>query len=130
LKWKRFLGERIEVEMQPLVVENLVYIGLMNGKLYALDRETGTTSWVYDAGMGIANTPTVAQVKINALFSLEQRAGKYSVWMLKLARNAGYIKPTDQSYPPPAFMIIRSMWQLRSLFLCAGRLNWSVQMEI
>jgi outer membrane protein assembly factor BamB len=63
LKWKRFLGERIEVEMQPLVVENLVYIGIMNGKLYALDRETGSTDWVYDAGMGITNTPTVAQVE-------------------------------------------------------------------
>jgi outer membrane protein assembly factor BamB len=63
LKWKRFLGERIEVEMQPLVVENLVYIGVMNGKLYALDRETGNTEWVYDAGMGITNTPTIAQVK-------------------------------------------------------------------
>jgi outer membrane protein assembly factor BamB len=62
IKWKRFLGERIEVEMQPLVVGDLMYIGVMNGKLYALDRETGSTVWVYDAGMGIANTPTIAQV--------------------------------------------------------------------
>jgi outer membrane protein assembly factor BamB len=62
LKWKRFLGERIEVEMQPLVVGDYVYIGLMNGKLYALDRETGSTVWMYDARMGIANTPTIAQV--------------------------------------------------------------------
>jgi outer membrane protein assembly factor BamB len=62
LKWSRFLGERIEVEMQPLVAGDLVYIGLMNGKLYALDRTTGATAWVYDAGMGLANTPSLAEV--------------------------------------------------------------------
>lgn len=60
LKWKRFLGERIEVEMEPVVVGKLLYIGLMNGKLYALDTQTGETVWVYEAGTGIANTPTVA----------------------------------------------------------------------
>lgn len=62
LKWKRFLGERIEVEMEPLVVGNLLYVGLMNGKFYALDKETGDTVWVYETGMGITDTPTIADV--------------------------------------------------------------------
>jgi outer membrane protein assembly factor BamB len=59
LKWSRFLGERIEVQMQPLVTNDMVYIGLMNGKLYALDRSNGDTVWVFDAGMGLANTPSI-----------------------------------------------------------------------
>ena len=32
LKWKRFFGERIEVEMEPTVVGDTVFIGIMNGK--------------------------------------------------------------------------------------------------
>ena len=62
LRWKRFLGERIEVEMEPVVVGDLLYIGLMNGKLYALDRRTGSTVWVYETGMGLTNSPTVADI--------------------------------------------------------------------
>jgi outer membrane protein assembly factor BamB len=92
LKWKRFLGERIEVEMQPLVVDELVYIGLMNGKLYALDGENGNTVWTYDAGMGIANTPTVVEVKDQLMiffgamngnvYGLNAKTGK-EIWRYK-----------------------------------------------
>ena len=41
LKWKRFFGARIESEMEPVVVGDTVYLGVINGKFYALDRETG-----------------------------------------------------------------------------------------
>jgi len=64
LSWKRFFGERVEVEMEPLVVGNVVYLGLMNGKLYAIDADTGvnpsTDKWVFTAGGPISDTPTVA----------------------------------------------------------------------
>ena len=60
LQWKRFLGERIEVEMEPIIVGDLLYIGLMNGKMYALDKNSGETAWVYNSGMGITNSPSVA----------------------------------------------------------------------
>lgn len=58
LKWKRFFGERVEVEMEPVVVGDTVYLGVMNGKLYALDRETGAVRWVFAAGGAISDTPT------------------------------------------------------------------------
>ncbi len=58
LKWKRFFGERVEVEMEPVVVGDTVYLGVMNGKLYALDRETGAVRWVFTAGGAISDTPT------------------------------------------------------------------------
>ena len=60
LQWKRFLGERIEVEMEPIIVGDLLYIGLMNGKMYALDKDSGETAWVFNSGMGITNSPSVA----------------------------------------------------------------------
>ena len=63
LKWKKFLGERIEVEMEPIVVGNFLYIGLMNGKMYALDKNTGETQWVYKTGMGITDSPTVYKIQ-------------------------------------------------------------------
>ena len=62
LRWTRFLGERIEVEMEPVVVGDLLYIGVMNGKMYALQRDTGATVWVYNTGMALTDTPSVAQV--------------------------------------------------------------------
>lgn len=58
LKWKRFFGERIEIEMEPVVVGDTVYLGVMNGKFYALDRETGAVRWVFAAGGAISDTPT------------------------------------------------------------------------
>jgi len=63
LRWKKFLGERIEVEMQPVIVGNLLYIGLMNGKMFALDKSTGETQWVYKTGWGITDPPTVFSVQ-------------------------------------------------------------------
>ena len=41
VKWKVGLGERVEIEMQPIVAYGRVYIGVMNGKLHAIDEETG-----------------------------------------------------------------------------------------
>lgn len=57
-KWKKFFGERIEVEMEPIVVGNSVFIGVMNGKLYALDKNTGATQWFFQAGGPLTDTPT------------------------------------------------------------------------
>jgi outer membrane protein assembly factor BamB len=62
LKWSRFFGERLEVDMEPVVVGNTVYIGVMNGKLYALNKDTGAVRWTYQSGGPIHHTPTVATV--------------------------------------------------------------------
>jgi outer membrane protein assembly factor BamB len=62
LKWSRFFGERLEVDMEPVVVGNTVYIGVMNGKLYALNKDTGDVRWVYPAGGPLTDTPTVATI--------------------------------------------------------------------
>lgn len=59
LQWKRFFGERIEVEMEPVTVGGTVYIGIMNGKLYAMEADTGQDRWVFQANGPITDAPTV-----------------------------------------------------------------------
>jgi uncharacterized repeat protein (TIGR01451 family) len=60
LKWKVGLGERVEVTMQPIVSEGLVYVGVMNGKLYAINADSGQIEWVYQAGGPISHTAAAA----------------------------------------------------------------------
>lgn len=58
LQWKKFLGERIEVEMEPIIVGNSIFIGVMNGKVYSLNKSTGATQWVFQTGGPLTDTPT------------------------------------------------------------------------
>jgi len=67
LRWRRFLGERIEIEAEPVVVGDVVYIGLMNGKVYALDTSDGTTDWSYPCGGALPSALTVDRDKDNNL---------------------------------------------------------------
>ena len=74
LKWKRFLGERIEVEMEPIVVGNLLYIGLMNGKMLALNKDSGETVWMHNFRDGNHKQP----------FSCSHRSGSFALlWFNK-----------------------------------------------
>jgi len=41
------------------VANGVVYIGSQDGKLYALDAETGTVLWTYMTGLPIDSSPTV-----------------------------------------------------------------------
>jgi len=60
LQWKFSFGERVEVEVQPVVADGRVYVGVMNGKMYCLDAITGQQIWVYRAGGPIPHTAAVA----------------------------------------------------------------------
>lgn len=64
VKWKVGLGERVEAEMQPIVVYGKVYIGVMNGKLHAIDEQTGEIAWTYQAQGGISHTPAAGEGKV------------------------------------------------------------------
>ena len=48
-----------DVISSPVVLGLTVYVGSGDGKLYALDRSTGTTRWTHDAGNAIASSPAV-----------------------------------------------------------------------
>ena len=55
LQW-RFLTEG-DVIGSPTVLGQTVYVGSGDGRLYALDRMTGTRKWAFDAGNAIPSSP-------------------------------------------------------------------------
>ena len=48
------------IESTAAVVDRTIYVGAMDGRLYALDLETGQTRWEYAAAGEIKSSPTVA----------------------------------------------------------------------
>ena len=46
-----------EVVSSPIVVNDTVYVGSKDGKVYALDAETGDKEWEYDTGADIQSSP-------------------------------------------------------------------------
>ena len=63
-QWKFSFGERVEVEVQPIVANGRVYVGVMNGKMYCLNATTGAQLWAYQAGGGIPHTAAVADGRL------------------------------------------------------------------
>lgn len=64
VKWKRALGERIEINAQPVVSENILYIGVMDKKFYALNTTNGSIVWQFTADGEIAHTAAVYQDRV------------------------------------------------------------------
>lgn len=60
LQWAYSFGERIEVEAQPVISNEVVYLGAMNGEMHALDAVTGAKRWIAQPGGPIAHTAAVA----------------------------------------------------------------------
>jgi outer membrane protein assembly factor BamB len=64
LQWKFSFGERVEVQVQPVVAGGRVYVGVMNGKMYCLNAANGAQQWVYQAGGPIPHTAAVADGRV------------------------------------------------------------------
>ena|GEM_PF-1594787 len=59
LQWAYSLGERIEVEAQPVIFDGVVYQGVMNGEMHAIDANTGAALWIQQPGGPIPHTAAV-----------------------------------------------------------------------
>lgn len=57
--WKFSFPERVHFRMQPIVAGGIVYVGCMDGNLYAFEGETGTRLWTFAADGEITHAPTV-----------------------------------------------------------------------
>ena len=80
LKWVFPTGAAIH--SSPVVVGDTVYIGSRDGKLYALDAETGAKRWEYQTGSWVESSPSVAKgvVYIGSndgnLYAINARSGE------------------------------------------------------
>lgn len=59
LQWAYAFGERVEVEAQPIVANGVVYQGVMNGEMHAIDAHTGEALWLKRPGGPIPHTAAV-----------------------------------------------------------------------
>jgi uncharacterized repeat protein (TIGR01451 family) len=85
LKWKVGMGERVEEDVQPIVVDGTVYLGVMNGKFYAIDAETGQIDWVFQADGEIASTAAAVDGQVyfgaadGSIYALDGATGE-QIW--------------------------------------------------
>jgi uncharacterized repeat protein (TIGR01451 family) len=56
LQWAYAFGERVEVEAQPIISDGVIYQGVMNGEMHAIDADLGTALWVATPGGPIPHT--------------------------------------------------------------------------
>jgi outer membrane protein assembly factor BamB len=79
LKWSYRAGYQVEYSA-PAVANGVVYIGSMDGNLYALKAGTGSKRWSYHAGDWVRSSPAVANGVVyfnsnNNLDALNARTG-------------------------------------------------------
>ncbi|HEY9087075.1 MAG TPA: PQQ-binding-like beta-propeller repeat protein [Anaerolineaceae bacterium] len=64
LQWAYSFGERVEVEAQPVLVDDVIYQGVMNGEMHAINALTGKKIWIAKPGGPIAHTAAVADGRV------------------------------------------------------------------
>jgi polyvinyl alcohol dehydrogenase (cytochrome) len=60
LKWAFGFPGVTRAQAQPTIMGGQLFVGSQNGKVYALDANTGCTHWVFDAGAGVRSAITIA----------------------------------------------------------------------
>ena len=84
--WKVKTGG--QVNSSPVLVNDIVYIGSEDHKLYAIDANTGIIKWVFKTNGPVCSTPLVTKGKVMFLsyddffYALSQKDGKL-VWKFK-----------------------------------------------
>jgi hypothetical protein len=63
LQWAYSLGERVEVEVEPIVAAGKVFVGAMNGTMTALNSIDGSVAWTFNTGP-IAHTAAYADGRV------------------------------------------------------------------
>ncbi len=100
----------------PAVADGVVYIGSMDGYLYAIDQETGKEKWKFKSRMAIASSPAVADgllyfvSSVGALGALDIATGK-SKWVLPVEYERKFEAKNLHGYPSAA-QTIPDAWDL------------------
>jgi outer membrane protein assembly factor BamB len=84
LKWKFQTGGA--VRSSPAVVGDLVYVGSSDGRLYALERDSGKERWSFDAAAPIGSSPAVYAGAVffasrdNVVYAVDRLSGDFIWW--------------------------------------------------
>lgn len=64
IQWAYSFGERVEVEAQPIVANGVLYQGVMNGEMHAINAYNGHVLWIKRPGGPIAHTAAVDGARV------------------------------------------------------------------
>lgn len=109
LQWAYSFGERIELEVEPIVADGKIFVGAMNGRMHAINGSDGSLAWSFQAGP-IPHTAAYANGRLffgsldGRVYALDASNGK-QVWAVNtghpvyaapaLANNTVYIGSTS-----------------------------------
>ncbi len=99
LDWVFAFPGETNVESQPTIVDDRIYMGSVSGLLYMLDAKSGCTHWTFQAGSAIKNSALIKQIgpdkRLTAFF------GDISGWIYSLDAITGELiwKIRGDSHP-------------------------------
>jgi eukaryotic-like serine/threonine-protein kinase len=114
IKWTFKAGGPIVTS--PVVADGVVYIGALDGHLYAIDQQTGKEKWNFKSSMAIASSPAIAGGTLyfvssrGALAALDLATGKPQ-WVFSTEYERKFEAKNLHGYPSPA-QTIPDAWDI------------------
>lgn len=120
------------VASSPAIVDGILYFTALDGKLYALNAETGKSAWTFDTRSSIGASPTVVDNTVyfgsgdGRIWAIDTKSGQpQSTW------KAG-VKTSDEIAGAPAvangFVYALSLDQvLHAIGTATGKERWSIR---
>ena len=118
---------RSSVLSSPAIVDGILYIGAMDGRLYALDADTGALIWFYQTGGAIYSSPAVEYDKVyflstdGKIYALDADTGAF-IW--STAIGPGSLDWSSPAVHGGRVFIAGSRW-VHSLNANTGAFIWS-----
>jgi outer membrane protein assembly factor BamB len=129
LRWRLKIGP---TESSPLVLDDVVYVGDWNGRVYALSAASGATRWTFQTGDKVKDAIAYAGGRVyfgsydHHVYALNARTGKL-VWKTAAQQRLGN-RGTFYSTPAVAYgrvYIGSTDGKVYSFGATSGKLRWS-----
>lgn len=119
----------------PAVVDGVVYVGGWDGRMHALDAETGETVWAYDAGAevrtGFRSSPAVWEGSVyisttsGILYSFDVATGEV-LWQSRVGKRGNYKSPAAGG----GLVFLPDESHLYAFDASGGALLWKIEIRL